>query len=56
MPWHSVAIAVIFFTCIIKIVIFPLSQQSIKTQFEMKKIEPEINDIKLKYKEMKQWD
>ncbi|MEI8123764.1 MAG: YidC/Oxa1 family membrane protein insertase [bacterium] len=53
MPWHSVALAVIFFTCIIKVVLFPLSQKSVKTQFEMKKIEPEINEIKIKYKDDK---
>lgn len=53
-PWHSVGLAVIFFTCIVKVIIFPLSQQSIKTQFEMKKIEPELNDLKLKYKDDKQ--
>jgi YidC/Oxa1 family membrane protein insertase len=53
MPWHSVALAVIFFTCIIKIILFPLSQKSVKTQFEMKKIEPDINEIKIKYKDDK---
>ena len=52
-PFHNVGMAVILFTCIIKIIIFPLSQQSIRTQFEMKQIEPEINEIKLKYKDDK---
>lgn len=49
-PFHNVGLAVILFTCIVKIIIFPLSQQSIRTQFEMKQIEPEINEIKRKYK------
>src|ERR1035437_811775 len=53
-PFHDVGLAVILFTCIIKVIIFPLSQQSIKTQFEMKQIEPELNEIKLKYKDDKQ--
>jgi YidC/Oxa1 family membrane protein insertase len=53
-PFHDVGLAVILFTCIIKVIIFPLSQQSIKTQFEMKKIDPELNEIKLKYKDDKQ--
>jgi YidC/Oxa1 family membrane protein insertase len=53
-PFHSVGLAVILFTCIIKVIIFPLSQQSIKTQFEMKQIEPELNELKLKYKDNKQ--
>jgi YidC/Oxa1 family membrane protein insertase len=52
-PFHNVGLAVILFTCIIKVIIFPLSQQSIKTQFEMKQIEPEINNLKLKYKDDK---
>ena len=46
-PFHSVGLAVVFFTCIIKVLIFPLSQKSIKTQFDMKQIEPEINEIKI---------
>jgi len=50
LPFHNVGLAVILFTCIIKVIIFPLSQQSIKTQFEMKQIEPELNELKLKYK------
>jgi YidC/Oxa1 family membrane protein insertase len=49
-PFHNVGLTVILFTCIVKVVIFPLSQQSIKTQFEMRKIEPEMNELKLKYK------
>ncbi len=49
-PFHNVGLAVILFTCVIKVIIFPLSQQSIKTQFEMKQIEPEMNELKLKYK------
>jgi len=48
-----VGLAVVLFTCVIKVIIFPLSQQSIKTQFEMKQIEPEINNIKTKYKDDK---
>ena len=48
-PFHSVGLAVVLFTCIVKVIIFPLSQQSVKTQFEMKQIEPEIADIKVKY-------
>lgn len=52
-PWNNVGLAVVLFTCVIKVIIFPLSQQSIKTQFEMKQIEPEINNIKTKYKDDK---
>jgi len=54
MPFHSVGLAAILFTCVIKIIIFPLSQKAVKTQFAMKQIEPEINELKIKYKDNKQ--
>ncbi len=53
LPYHNVWVAVVLFTCIVKVILFPLSQKSIKTQFEMKKIEPELNEIKLKHKDNK---
>jgi YidC/Oxa1 family membrane protein insertase len=53
-PWINVGVAVILFTCIVKVALFPLSKKSIRTQLEMKKMEPEMNEIKLKYKDNKQ--
>lgn len=53
-PWHNVGFAVVLFTVFIKIILLPLSQKSVKTQVEMKLIEPELNEIKLKYKDNKQ--
>ncbi|MFA6797188.1 MAG: YidC/Oxa1 family membrane protein insertase, partial [Candidatus Paceibacterota bacterium] len=53
-PWHNVGLAVVLFTIFIKVILFPLSQKSVKTQFKMKLIEPELNEIKLKYKDNKQ--
>ncbi len=52
-PFHNVGLVVILFTCLIKIILFPLSQKSVKTQFEMKKLEPELNELKLRYKDDK---
>ncbi len=52
-PFHNVGIAVILFTCLVKIILFPLSQRSVTTQFAMKQIEPELNEMKLKYKDDK---
>ncbi len=52
-PFHNVGLVVVLFTCLIKIILFPFSQKAVKTQFEMKKIESEINEIKLKYKDDK---
>jgi len=53
-PWHSVGIAVVLLTIIVKLLLFPLSQKSIKTQLQMKLLEPDLNDIKIKYKDNKQ--
>lgn len=49
LPWVDVGIAVIIFTIIIKIVLFPLSKSSLLTQVRMKEIEPEVNKIKAQY-------
>ncbi len=53
-PWHSVGIAVVLLTVFVKILLFPLSQKAIKTQVKMKLLEPELNEIKIKYKDNKQ--
>jgi YidC/Oxa1 family membrane protein insertase len=53
-PWIDAGVVVIIFTIIIKLVLFPLSQKSVRSQIEMKKIQPEIDEIKLKYKDNKQ--
>ncbi len=52
-PFHNVGVVVVLFTCLIKIILFPFSQRAVKTQFEMKKIEIEVNEMKLKYKDDK---
>jgi YidC/Oxa1 family membrane protein insertase len=48
-PWADVGVAVIFFTIIVKLVLFPLSKSSLLTQVRMKEIEPEANKIKAQY-------
>ena len=53
-PWIDVGVAVIVFTVIVKLILFPLSYKSIRTQANMKLIEPELNEIKLKYASNKQ--
>jgi len=52
-PFHNVGLVVVLFTCLIKIILFPFSQKAVKTQFEMKKIEMEVNELKLKHKDDK---
>ncbi len=53
-PWIDVGIAVIIFTILVKIVLYPLSRSSILTQIRMKDVEPEMNKIKNQYKDDRQ--
>lgn len=46
LPWVDVGIAVIIFTVVVKLILFPLSKASLQTQVRMKEIEPEVNKIK----------
>jgi len=54
LPWIDVGIAVIIFTVIVKLLLFPLSKSSLLTQVRMKEIEPEVNKIKAQYAENRQ--
>ncbi|MEK7107935.1 MAG: YidC/Oxa1 family membrane protein insertase [Patescibacteria group bacterium] len=49
-PFADVGIAVIVFTCIVKLLMFPLSKKAVKTQMAMKAIEPETEKIKNQFK------
>ncbi len=54
LPWIDVGIAVILFTIIVRLIIFPLSKQALLTQVKMKEVEPEANKIKADYAKDKQ--
>ncbi len=45
-PWMDAGIAVVVFTIIIRLILFPLSKKAIVTQVRMKEIEPDLNRIK----------
>ena len=53
-PWLDAGIVVILFTVLVKLILFPLSQKSVRSQIEIKKIQPEIDALKVKYKDNKQ--
>lgn len=53
-PWMDAGIAVIIFTIIIKLILFPLSKKAIVTQVRMKELQPDLNKIKELYKDNKQ--
>jgi YidC/Oxa1 family membrane protein insertase len=48
-PWMDVGVAIIVFTIIIRLILFPLSRKSIKTQIKMREIQPEISAVQKKY-------
>ncbi len=53
-PHFDVGIAVIIFTVAIKLLLFPLSRKSVRTQMALKKVQPEIDAVKEQYKDNKQ--
>lgn len=46
MPGGDVGFSIIILTIIVKFILSPLHKKSIKSQFELKKLEPKINEIK----------
>lgn len=53
-PWIDAGVAIVIFTIIVKLVLFPLSKKAVTTQIKMKKLEPELAELKEKYKNDKQ--
>ncbi len=45
-PWMDAGIAVIVFTIIVRLILFPLSKKAIVTQVRMKEIQPEIDQLR----------
>ncbi len=54
LPWIDAGLAIVIFTIIVKLILFPLSKKAVTTQLKMKKVEPELNALKEKYKDDKQ--
>ena len=53
-PGIDVGIAVIIFTVIIRLILFPLYKHSLLAQVKMKSVEPELNKIKAQYSDNRQ--
>lgn len=49
-PAHDMGVAVIILTIMVRIILFPLSRRAVETQMAMKKIAPEVEKVKEKYK------
>jgi YidC/Oxa1 family membrane protein insertase len=52
-PGHDFGITIIILTIIIKLLLYPLTNQSIKSQKALQDIQPQIDEIKNKYKDQK---
>jgi len=50
-PYSSVALAVVALTIVVKLILFPLSISSVRTQLKMKIIQKPLKDIQKKYKD-----
>lgn len=50
LPFHDVGIAVIILTLFVRFLIFPLTHRAIVTQIKVRELEPEIKQIKEKFK------
>lgn len=50
-PLHDVGLAVVLLTIAVRIILFPLSRQAVKTQIAMKEVAPEIEALKEKFKD-----
>jgi len=54
LPVADIGLAVVIVTLIVKILTFPLSLSAVKTQAAMRKIEPELKELRETYKDDKQ--
>jgi YidC/Oxa1 family membrane protein insertase len=50
LPFHDVGIAVIILTIVVRLIIFPFTHNATVTQIKMKHLEPELKEIKEKFK------
>lgn len=51
LPTHDVGVAVVIMTLIVRFILFPLSRRAVQAQLAMKKIGPEVEKLKEKYKD-----
>ncbi len=49
--WADFGLAIVIFTVIVKLILFPLSRKAVLSQMKMKELEPRMNEIKAQYKE-----
>ncbi len=52
-PGHDLGLAIIILTLVLKLLLFPLSRQSIKSQKALKELQPKLEELKKKYANQK---
>jgi len=53
-PGHDIGVAIIILTIILKVILFPLNLQSLRSQKAMQEIQPKISEIKSRLKDKKE--
>ncbi|MDD3102158.1 MAG: YidC/Oxa1 family membrane protein insertase [Patescibacteria group bacterium] len=53
-PGHDLGVAIITLTVILKLILFPLSRQSLKSQKALQSLQPKMEEIKKKYPDQKE--
>ncbi|MFA5133885.1 MAG: YidC/Oxa1 family membrane protein insertase [Patescibacteria group bacterium] len=53
-PWHDLGISIIILTIILKLILYPLSAKSLKSQKALQSLEPKMKVLQEKYKDNKQ--
>ena len=53
-PFADLGIAVVILTIVVRVIIFPISKNAIKSQIQMKEIAPKIKELQEKYKDDRQ--
>lgn len=48
-PGHDVGLAIVLLTVVVRVVLFPLSQRAVESQKALKRIVPEVEELKKKY-------
>lgn len=50
-PGHDLGVAILLITIVLKIVLYPFSVKSIKSQRALQDLQPQVNDLRKKYKD-----
>ncbi len=53
-PWHDVGLAIIVMTLLVKLILSPLHRKAIVGQYQLKQLEPKINQIKKDFPDKKE--